>query len=99
MNFSGKGKLILSAENGEVIIGADGEIYLDTQRSNNLNGCVRRTDGTYKNCAVRVLLDVSGIEVFIDGGRETISSRIYLDGGYSLAVEGAVEVESIKEIR
>lgn len=99
VNFSGKGKLILSAENGEVIIGADGEIYLDTQRSNNLNGCVRRTDGTYKNCAVRVLLDVSGIEVFIDGGRETISSRIYLDGGYSLAVEGAVEVESIKEIR
>ena len=98
MNFSGKGKVTLKTDNGEIVIGSDGGIYLDTERANNLNGCVRRTDGTYASCDVRILLDVSGIEMFISGGRETISSRIYLDGDYSLKTEGAVKVESIKEI-
>lgn len=98
LNFSGKGKVTLKTDNGEIVIGADGGIYLDTERANNLNGCVRRTDGTYASCDVRILLDVSGIEMFISGGRETISSRIYPDGDYSLKTEGAVKVESIKEI-
>lgn len=98
LNCSGNGSLTLKADNGEVTVGFDGGIYLDTQNANNLNGCVRRTDGTYKNCCVRILLDVSGIEVFVDGGRETISSRIYLDGDYSLQTDGVVKVESIKEI-
>lgn len=98
LNFSGEGKVTLKAENGEVVVGSDGGIYLDTERANNLNGCVRRTDGTYTSCNVRILLDVSGIEMFIADGRETISSRIYLDGDYSLETDGAVEVESIKEI-
>lgn len=98
LNFSGKGKLTLKALNGEVVIGSDGGIYLDTRRANNLNGCVRASDGTYASCGVRILLDVSCIEVFIAGGKETISSRIYLDGDYSLETDGAVKVESIKEI-
>lgn len=98
LNFSGEGKVTLKAENGEVVVGSDGGIYLDTERANNLGGCVRRTDGTYARSDVRILLDVSGIEIFISGGRETISSRIYLDGDYSLGTDGAVEVESIKEI-
>lgn len=98
LNFSGEGKVTLKAENGEVVVGSDGGIYLDTERANNLGGCVRRTDGTYARSVVRILLDVSGIEIFISGGRETISSRIYLDGDYSLETDGAVEVESIKEI-
>lgn len=98
LNFSGEGKVTLKAENGEVVVGSDGGIYLDTERANNLGGCVRRTDGTYARSDVRILLDVSGIEIFISGGRETISGRIYLDGDYSLETDGAVEVESIKEI-
>lgn len=98
LNFSGEGKVTLKAENGEVVVGSDGGIYLDTERANNLSGCVRRTDGTYARSVVRILLDVSGIEIFISGGRETISGRIYLDGDYSLETDGAVEVESIKEI-
>lgn len=98
LSFSGKGKVTFKAADGEVAVGWDGFIYLDTERANNLNGCVRRTNSTYINCGVRILLDVSGIEVFIDGGKETISSRIYLDGGYSLKIDGAVKVESIKEI-
>ena len=98
VNFSGKGKVTVKAENGGVTVGSDGGIYLDTERANNLNGCVRRTNGSYARCAVRILLDVSSIEVFVNGGEEAISSRIYLDGDYSLETDGAAEVVSVKEI-
>ena len=78
-------------------IGCDGGIFLDTQSANNLNGCVRRTDGEYSSCEVCVLLDVSCIEVFVDGGKEVISGRIYLDGEYKLKLFGNVQTESIME--
>ena len=98
LEFDGEGSVTLAAENGEVIIGNNGGVYLDTTNSNNLNGCVRKTDFCGAHCQVRVLLDVSSIEVFVRGGREVISSRIYLDGGYTLKTQGAVKVKSIAEI-
>ena len=61
-------------------------------------GCVRRTNEVYETCEVRILLDVSSIEVFVDGGREVISSRIYIDGNYKLQVNGDISEIHIKEI-
>ncbi len=84
--------------NSKIIFGWDNGLYVGSTWSNNLNGCVRRTDKDYFACNVRVLLDVSSVEVFIDGGREVISNRIYLDGEYSLSTEGGVAVKRIMEI-
>ena len=95
--FNGNGAIEIHAKNGSVRIGCDGGIFLDTQSANNLNGCVRRTDSEYSSCEVCVLLDVSCIEVFVDGGKEVISGRIYLDGEYKLKLFGNVQTESIME--
>lgn len=67
--FEGGGKLTIAGKNGKIIIGNNGGVYLDTRFTNNSFGSIRRTNGVYKNCRVRVLLDVSSIEVFVDGGR------------------------------
>ncbi len=96
--FGGAGELKIKGADGEVIIGNDGGIYLDTNRTNNMFGCVRRTNRSYPSCEVRILLDVSSIEVFVDGGREVISSRIYIDGDYNIQVNGNVSQIRIKEI-
>lgn len=92
-------EVIIRGGNGSVKIGNDGGIFLDTTLADNLNGCVRRTDCGYERCTVLVLTDVSGIELFIDGGRETISGRIYLDGAYSMECRGKARILSIKEIK
>ena len=96
--FKGEGSLTIKGSDGEVVIGKDGGVYLDTNLTNNMFGCVRRTNRDYKECDVRVLLDVSSIEVFVDGGREVISSRIYIDGSYNLQINGGVSQIRIKEI-
>ena len=96
--FNGEGTLNIKGSDGEVVIGKDSGVYLDTNLTNNLFGCIRRTNGKYSSCDVRILLDVSSIEVFVDGGREVISSRIYIDGKYSLEVNGNISEIHIKEI-
>lgn len=96
--FGGQGYIKIKGGDGEVTVGLDGGIYLDTNLTNNMFGCVRKTNGTYRTCKVQILLDVSGIEVFADGGREVISSRIYIDGAYSLSSGGGVSEIQIKEI-
>lgn len=96
--FEGEGSVILSGDNGSVTVGNDGNVYLDTQNANNMSGCIRRTNAKYGRCEVRVLLDVSSIEVFVDGGRETISSRIYIDGAYGIKTEGNVACIGIRKI-
>lgn len=92
------GELIIQGDNGQVVIGNDGRVYLDTVNSNNANGCIRRTDCEYNVVKVRILLDVSCIEVFVDDGKEAISSRMYIDGDFSLIAEGNVKNISIKHI-
>ena len=96
--FDGEGKLKIKGENGEVTVGKDSGVYLDTNATNNMFGCVRRTNAKYEECEVRILLDVSSIEVFVDGGREVISSRIYIDGDYKMEVNGNISQILIKEI-
>ena len=96
--FNGEGVLKIKGDDGEIVIGKDSGVYLDTNKTNNMFGCVRRTNSSYDTCEVRVLLDVSGIEVFVAGGREVISSRIYIDGEYSLEVNGNISQILIKEI-
>lgn len=98
-NFEGEGRLEIQAANGKVVIINDGNVCLDTLFSNNSYGSIRRTNGEYQSCGVRVLLDTSSIEVFVDGGREVISSRIYLDGEYRIVSEGAIINLKINEIR
>lgn len=98
LTFKGKGAVTVTGDNGEVTVGNDGGVYLDTRYANNMCGCVRRTNRNYEICAVRVLLDVSGIEVFVDGGREAISSRIYIDGISGIKTQGGAEVVRIRGI-
>lgn len=98
LRFDGEGYIKIVGDNGSVLIGKDSGVYLDTNSTNNLFGCVRRTNRSYDSCEVRILTDVSSIEVFVDGGREVISSRIYIDGDYKLQVDGGVSQICIKEV-
>ena len=98
LKFNGEGSLKIKGSDGEVVVGNDSGVYLDTNLTNNMFGCVRRTNSSFKECEVRILLDVSSIEVFVDGGKEVISSRIYIDGDYSLEVNGNISQILIKEI-
>ena len=98
LKFNGEGYIAIKGYDGEVIIGKDSGVYLDTNLTNNMFGCVRRTNNSYDNCRVRILLDISSIEVFVDGGREVISSRIYIDGNYEMQVNGDISEIHIKEI-
>lgn len=96
--FFGEGTVTVAGDNGKVVIGNDGSVYLDTRQANNSFGSIRRTNGNYSRCKIRLLLDVSGIEVFVDGGREAISSRIYIDGDYRILTSGGVSGLKIKGI-
>lgn len=96
--LGGRGSVTFKGDNGSFTVGSDGAVYLDTMDSNNMNGCVRTTNNEYRECSVRVLLDVSSVEVFVDGGRETISSRIYIDGNFTMTTQGEVADTEIKEI-
>lgn len=97
--FGGEGKVELEGDNGKVVITNNGNVCLDTRFTNNSYGSIRRTNGSYENCDVRILLDKSSIEMFVDGGREVISSRIYIDGNYRIAVDGKISNLKINEIR
>lgn len=82
-------ELKLTAINGDVkIIYNKGILMLDTANSNNLNPCIRHTSNKYSNINAEIYLDTSGIEIFINGGIETISSRIYLDSSYKIDLVG-----------
>lgn len=98
--FEGDGEVRFCGRDGSVAVGCrGGRVYLDTRDSNNMNGCVRTTGGSSAKNGVRVLLDVSGIEVFINGGTEAISSRIYIKGDLSLAVSGKAGKFEIKKVQ
>lgn len=98
LRFGGEGYIKIVGDNGCVTVGKDSGVYLDTNFTNNLFGCVRRTNRSYDECNVRILLDVSSIEVFVDDGREVISSRIYIDGSYTTEIGGNVRQICIKEV-
>lgn len=93
------GRVTVSGENGKVEIFNDGNVCLDTRFTNNSYGSIRRTGGVYEACGISVLLDESSIEIFVDGGREAISSRIYIDGNYRITSDGDATILNINEIR
>lgn len=98
--FRGDGEVKISGQDGSVAVGCrDGRVYLDTRRANNMNGCVRTVNRSREKNGVRVLLDVSGVEVFAGGGAETISSRIYIRGNRSLTSSGEVGKLEIKKVQ
>ena len=97
-SFFGEGSVTIAGDNGRVVIGNDGGVYLDTRMTNNSFGSIRRTNLNYSKCEVKILLDISGIEVFVDGGREVISSRIYIDGDYRIQTFGGVSCLKVKGV-
>lgn len=97
-SFDGEGNVEIVGENGKIAFGKYKGVYLDMSYSNNMTGAIRQTNGEYDKVDVRVLLDVSSIELFVDNGKETISSRMYIDGDYKLNLHGNVTLKSIKEV-
>ncbi len=93
-----KGKLEINGTNGKVVLSLEDYFYLDTTQANNKNGYIRRTNHKYSSCHIRVLLDVSSIEIFIANGKETISSRIYLNGDYEIVSNEAIRNLQMKEV-
>lgn len=61
--------------------------------------CIRRTNGSYELGHLRILLDVSSIEIFVEDGKEVITSRFYIDGVLKLTSDSEIKDLLIKEIR
>ena len=88
-------QFVLKSQNEELnIFGNDGYLYVDTSKTNNLvEKNIRRTDECYEQFDVRILLDISSVEVFINKGREVISFRIYMnDSKYLLHCENVHDI-------
>lgn len=96
---SGKFTLAISSGDNKVEVGSeDGRIYLDTRYSNNQNGRKRHTRKKYGACNIRLLIDVSSIELFVGDGREAISSRMYLNGDFKFETSGSISDIVVYEI-
>ena len=94
-------ELIFKGQNNDYdvkITAKHGYIYLNTKNSNNLNGFERRLVNTYENVDLRILLDSSSIEIFVNEGREAISTRIYLESDKYEVVSSEYESFVINEI-
>lgn len=88
-------KFVLKSQNEELkLYSNDGYLYVDTSKTNNLVvKNVRRTDESYEEFDIRILLDVSSVEVFVNKGKEVISFRIYMnDEKYLLDSEGVSNI-------
>lgn len=94
LNFTHNGEVKFIGDDGSFSIALDdnGKIVLDTRNSNNLNGAIRTTNQCYTQCFVRVLIDSSSVEVFVSGGKEAISSRVYLQGNYKVQTHGGADI-------
>lgn len=92
-------KLVIAGDNGEVVIGNNEEgVYVDNTLCNSLYKCIRRTNESYKEAHLEILLDVSGLEVFVENGLEVISTRIYLDGELKITTQENIKDLNIKEV-
>ena len=91
--------LKIEGDNGDVVIGNNQQgVFLDNVEANGMYPCIRRTNNAYEKCNVRILLDTSSIEVFVDDGREVITSRIYIDGELKMTTSGEIEELKVKEV-
>ncbi len=95
----GKFMLTISSDDGKITVGNDdGRIFLDAIFSNNQNGRIRHTERQYESADIRILVDVSSIELFVADGKEAISSRMYLNGDFKLDVFGGISDLKVYEI-
>ena len=86
--------ITIKGDNGELLIKNDIDgLSLDNHLSNGMFDCIRRTNNRYDNCHLRILLDTSSIELFINDGKEAISSRFYIDG--ILHMENSKDIKNI----
>ena len=89
----------IKGDNGRIVIGHTKRgVFLDNTESNSMYQCARWTNRAYTTAKLRVLLDTSSIEVFVDGGREVITSRFYIDGELRHSHTGTITGLTIKEI-
>lgn len=58
----------------------DGHIYLDTTFSNNLHEMIFKSKFQYDEGEISFLLDTSSLEIFINNGKETVSTRFFILG-------------------
>ena len=78
-SFKDSFSLKIKGLDGEIYIYSTGEkVHVDMLHSNNRNETVFETNFNYKNTNIKFLLDTSSIEVFIDNGHESISSRHFI---------------------
>ena len=91
--------LILKGGNGSLFIGNDERgVYLDNRNGNSMYEAVRHTNNQYESASIRILLDTSSIEIFVEQGKEVISDRFYIDGKWTLVTSGLVKDIKVKEI-
>ena len=91
--------LLIRGDNGSLLIhnGIEG-LSLDNSQGNGMFECLRHTDEAYPECSLRMLLDTSSLEVFVEGGKEVISTRFYIDGELTLSPSGDIRELQVKEI-
>lgn len=91
--------LIIKGENGQIKICSDSNgVSLDNSLGNSMYECVRHTNSRYQKASIRILLDTSSIEMFIEDGKEVISTRFYIDGDLELVASNNIEDIAVKEI-
>jgi|GEM_PF-1071503 len=91
--------LKIEGDNGDIVIGNNQQgVFLDNVEANGMYPCIRRTNNAYEKCNIRILLDTSSIELFVDDGREVITSRIYIDGELKMTTSGEIEELKVKEV-
>ena len=80
INSSSPFNVELKGKDGNIkIIYQNEKIYLDTINSNNGNPHIFETHYQYKSATILVVLDSSSVEIFVDNGKEVISSRTFLE--------------------
>lgn len=93
------GSITIKGDNGAVLIKNDIDgLSLDNRQSNGMFDCIRRTNHKYENCHIRILLDTSSLELFVNEGKEAISTRFYIDGNLHLIATKDVKDIVIKEV-
>lgn len=76
--FNNDFDLKLIASDGELhLFSYKGSIMFDTTKSNNLDEMIFKSKFEYKKGEIEILVDTSSIELFINNGKEVITSRYY----------------------
>lgn len=84
-------------ENDAFTIQYDGSyVWFDGEKIKLYPLSQRSTTYCYEEVSLRILLDTSSVEIFVNEGREAITSRVYLRcDGYRLQVRGNVQGEAM----